>query len=174
MKMRNVFILMAITILESGLLIEAQPALANISSEDFVRKASVASEFEIESGRIALDKSQNKEIKHFAQHMVDDHSKIGNSMNSALETSGLGITPTGKLDDKHQKLMDKLENASADEFNKEYVSIQTDAHKKNVSLFRDYSKYGDNSTLKTFAAQTLPILEEHLREIKKIQSKGNY
>ena len=62
---------------------EAQPNQAaaataqasTISARDFVHKASIANQFEIESSQLALDKAQSSEVKSFAQRMVDDHTK---------------------------------------------------------------------------------------------------
>ena len=169
MKLCSFFIMRMATL---GLWSIADVAAAiSVSTKDFVEQVSVANEFEIETSKLALEKSQNKGIKAFAQRMIDDHTKTGKELQSVLESSPSGLEAKEKLDNEHQKIMDKLQSASTDNFNKQYIDVQTDAHKKAVSLFKDYAKNGDDAALKGFATQTLPTLQEHLEHIKRIKNK---
>lgn len=170
MNIRNVAI--AATLAACGLLGLMSPAIAgSLTAKEFVKKASISSEFEIESSKIALEKSQNKEIKEFAMSMIADHQKAGENLNATLKSSSSGAEAETKLDDKHEALIKKLQAASKDDFNKKYVSIQLEAHKKAVALFKDYAANGDDAALKDFAAQTLPTLQEHLDHITRIKSR---
>lgn len=148
-----------------------QTALAAVSSDDFVKNFSVANEFEIESSKLALDKSQNKDIKLFAQHMVDGHTQMGDDLQTLLQSAKPGMKLESNLDDDHQKLMKKLESESGDTFNHDYVAIQLKSHKEAVNLFTDYSKNGKDEALKSFANNTLPAIESHLHDVEKIRSK---
>jgi len=145
-------------------------AYAATSAQDFVTKASIANEFEIESSKLALDKSQNNDIKSFAQRMVDDHTKTGDKLKNVLKNSASNAQPATSLDDKHQKLLDTLNAANGKSFDDQYVNIQTDAHKEAVSLFTDYSQTGTDSALKTFATETLPTLKKHLKHVETLQA----
>jgi putative membrane protein len=139
-------------------------------TEDFVTKASVSNLFEIESSKVALNKSQNNDIKQFAQHMIDDHTSAGSELESSVREAGIDNTLIRKtLDNKHKKLMDKLQKASQKDFDKQYVNEQMDAHKEAVKLFKDYSDDGDDATIKAFADKTLPVLEQHNQRIKEIK-----
>jgi len=141
------------------------------SSADFVRKASIANEFEIESSRLALEKSQNPAIKGFAQAMIDDHTKTGNDLKTALVSSSVNpAEATDTLDLKHQKKLEELQNLSGKKFDEKYVDTQKETHKHAVDLFENYSKKGDDVVLKDFAAQTLPTLKGHLKHVKELNS----
>ena len=59
----------------------------------------------------------------------------------------------------------------AADFDKQYESDQQSAHKDAVSLFERYSKGGDNADLKSFAAKTLPHLQEHLKMAQDLRKK---
>jgi putative membrane protein len=147
------------------------PAQAVPSAEKFVNKASEANLFEIQSSKLALNKSQNADIKQFAQNMIDDHTDAGNKLKAAVTSGNIDQSQVAtSLNSSHQKIMNKLANASGDDFDKQYVSAQMDAHKDAVKLFTKYSKNGDNASLKDFAAQTLPVLQTHLTHIKTISS----
>ncbi len=148
-------------------LFASTPAFA-VSAQNFIKNASVCNEFEIESSKLALQKSSSADIKRFAQIMVDDHSKAAVKLDALLKQSDSHVKPVGKLDSKHEKLMGKLESSNGNSFNKQYISIQTDAHKEAVNLFSDYSKNGDDAPLKEFATETLPTLQAHLDHVKQL------
>ena len=137
-----------------------------ITAQDFVTKASIANKFEIDSSNLALEKSQNSDVKTLAQIMVDDHTKTGEKLKDVLASSDSDAKPADELDSKHQQLLDKLKSLSGPAFDKEYISVQTDAHKEAVSLFTDYSKSGKEKALKAFAGETLPTLKSHLKHVQ--------
>src|SRR6478672_8096454 len=47
-------------------------------------------------------------------------------------------------------------------------SEQVDAHQEAVDLFKKYASSGDNADVKQFAEKTLPTIEHHLDEAKKL------
>lgn len=149
------------------------PALARgTSAQDFVSKASVANEFEIEASKLALEKSQNEDIKKFAQDMIDDHTQTGDKLEKTLENSKSKAKTAEELDNKHQKMLDKLQDATASNFDNQYLSMQKSAHKEAVNLFSDYSKHGKDPVLKNFAKDTLPDLKSHLKHVENIKANA--
>lgn len=146
-------------------------AATGISSQTFAEKAAVSNQFEIDSSKIALEKSQNNDVKTFAQQMIDDHGKADSDFKTALSSSKVDASkvPTS-LDDKHQKIVDRLNTESGATFDKDYIKAQTDAHKEAVSLFSTYSKTGKDDSLKTFATNTLPTLQQHLDHVKELKA----
>ena len=138
---------------------------ASKTSQDFVKKTAIGNSFEIESSKVALDKSNSDSVKKFAQHMIDDHSKAGENFKTAVSNSRVDVaTIPAELDAKHQALLDKLNSESGAQFDKDYIKAQKDAHKETVALFQSYAAKGDDASLKTFAKNTLPTLEEHKKE----------
>jgi putative membrane protein len=152
-------------------LVAAGAAYASKSASGFVQTATISGNYEIAASRLALQNSQNDDIKSFAQQMIDDHTAVGDQLKTAVADSNANLTqPTSSLDGKHRHKLDKLGKLTGADFDKEYVSQQVSEHNDAVSLFKDYARHGDNDTLKTFAAQTLPKLEEHQQHIKDIKS----
>lgn len=159
------------TLLLSAALAVSAPAHAT-STQDFLEKASVAGMFEIESSKVALSRTQNTEVKAFAQQMIDDHTKASAEMKAAATAAGIdpATLPTG-LDEKHQKKLKDLQEADADDFDDDYINAQVKAHRKAVSLFKDYADDGETPALKDFAAKTLPALEAHRTHAKELDGK---
>ena len=148
-------------------------AKASDSTQSFIENATVGNQFEISAGRLALQNSISDDVKQFAQQMVDDHTDIGDQLKSVISSSVQDEKqPTPPLDDKHQKILDDLQKASTKDFDKKYIKSQADAHSDAVSLFKDYADSGKDKALKDFAAQVLPMIERHQREVHKLKGSS--
>jgi putative membrane protein len=138
------------------------------SANDFVQKAAMSDMYEVEAGKIAAEKGQSAQVKGFGQMMVDAHTKTTETLRSIVASEKIKVDFPAKLDTKHQKLIDDLNAASGPDFDKAYGKQQVDGHDEAVNLFTSYAKDGDNGALKQFAQITLPVIQEHLAEAKKL------
>ncbi|MCD6034820.1 MAG: hypothetical protein K0R63_561 [Rickettsiales bacterium] len=134
----------------------------DISDEEFVNKASLSNLFEIESSQVALQRSEDEDVREFADRMIKDHTELKKSMKSALDgaklRSDLMLTA---LDKPYRKKIDKLREVADKNFDKEYISLQEDEHEKAIKLYERYGEKGKTQVLRTFATNTLPLLREH-------------
>jgi len=138
------------------------------STTEFVQKAVMSDMYEVEAGKIASQKGQSAPVKGFGQMMVDAHSKTTEELKGIVASEKIKVDLPTKLDAKHQKLIDDLNAASNENFDKTYAKQQVDGHQDAVDLFDSYAKKGDNAALKQFAQKTLPVIQEHLAEAKKL------
>jgi putative membrane protein len=156
------FVFPAALILGAMSSVAARAAVGEISAEEFVKQASIAGLFEISSSRLALERAQKAETKEFAERMVQDHTKAAEDLKTAVQAGGLDVALIpAALDEEHEEKLSELREESGEEFDKEYLDVQEDAHDKAVRLFRKYADNGSNASLKTFAANTLPLLKQH-------------
>ena len=138
------------------------------STPDFVQKAAMSDIYEIEAGKIASQKAQSDTVKNFGQMMVDAHSKTTEELKGLVQSENIKVDLPTKLDSKHQGLIDDLSSASNVAFDKTYAQQQIAGHKDAEDLFEKYAKRGDNAALKQFAQKTLPVIQQHLAEAKKL------
>lgn len=131
-------------------------------TEDFVAEAATSDMFEIESSKLALERSDDA-TKAFAQQMIADHEKTTGEL-KGMVTSGKvqAQIPTAMTSTQHD-MLNKLKGLQGADFTKQYHSDQEDAHKDAVDLFKRYGDSGDNADLKAWAASTRPALEHHLQ-----------
>ena len=141
------------------------------ADRNFATTAARAGLAEVAEAQIALQKSNDADIKKFAQRMVDDHSKANAQLTSIARAKGLNLPTAPSRSDQSEA--ERLQKLRGDAFDRRYVSDQTDAHKQAVSLFTTESKSGKDNDLKSFAAQTLPTLQDHYRMIRSIAGSGN-
>lgn len=171
MKIANLFKATTLVALFAIVMAPAvQSGIMPTSTDKFVKKAAISNQFEIDSSKLALERSQNAEVRKLAQQMIDDHTKAGADFKAALVAGKVdqALVPTG-LDKKHQRIMENLREEDAEDFDDEYVDAQERAHRKAVNLFEDYAKDGDNAALKDFAAKTLPTLKQHKDHVDKVE-----
>jgi putative membrane protein len=96
--------------------------------------------------------------------MISDHQKTSGELKAMAQNGGSTMSaPPAALDQKHQRMLDKLKGLKGAQFNKQYQADQVAAHREAVALFDRYAKSGDNAELKAWAAKTLPTLQQHLQ-----------
>lgn len=139
------------------------------AAPDFVTKAAMSDMYEVEAAKVALARSQNADVKKFAQMMIDDHTKSTNDLKSAIAASGLSLTPPSALDEAHAENIQELKDEEAADFDKAYLNDQVDAHQMALDLLQRYANDGDNAQLKDFAATTAPVVQAHYDQVKKMR-----
>src|SRR5687768_3712533 len=144
-----------------------KPDLAGekLDAQTFVKEASSGGMFEVESAKVALNKSLTEEGKEFANMMVADHSKAN------MQLMQLAGQKKIKLDQqmlpKHQQLLDELSKIEGPAFQKRFHEVQVQAHDEAIALFDRASKSLDDAELKQFATETLPTLRKHHDHLSK-------
>jgi putative membrane protein len=138
------------------------------STPDFVQKAAMSDMYEVQAGKLAAEKGQSDAVKQFAQQMVDAHTKTTEELTGIVKSKNIKVDLPSALDSTHQKLIDDLNSASSQDFDKTYAKQQVDAHQQAVDLFKKYAAKGDDADVKQFAEKTLPTVEHHLEDAKKL------
>ncbi len=136
---------------------------------EFVRKAAQGGLAEVQLGQLATEKAASPEVKQFGQRMVDDHTKANDQLKQIAEQQGIAVPD--KLDAKDAATKARLEKLSGKEFDRAYMRDMVTDHTKDVTEFKHEANTGKDSAVKSFAQQTVPTLEDHLKEAKNIAPK---
>lgn len=142
------------------------------STADFVKKATIAGMFEIESSKLAEQKSQDPKVQAFAKMMINDHTKANDELKAKAQGIS-GVEVPSALDSANQAELDKLKGASGVRFLRQFRRDQVKGHREAVKLFRSYAARGDNADLKAWAKATLPTLQHHLREARALPASAS-
>lgn len=127
----------------------------------FATTASMANLYEIEAGKLALEKATGPAYKDFAQKMVTQHTEIGESYKPIAEKQGLPMPAT--LSGEFKTLYDQLVATPAGAaFDVLYRQQMIDTHTTAVPLFQTEADTGQDPELKAFAAKWLPTIQHHL------------
>lgn len=139
-------------------------AAANLSRSDrnFFEKAAKSGMKEVAVSRSTLDRLVNPQVKHFAQMMVDDHSKANAELMALAQKKGVTLPPKDDM-----KLMEKW-SKKTDEVDEDYMEEMVDDHQEAVELFEDASR-SEDAEIAAFANKTLPTLRQHLTMAKDLK-----
>lgn len=139
----------------------ASPAVAvNTADAEFATTAANAGMMEVQLGNTAMQISQNKQVKDFGAMMVKDHTKAGNELDSLAKSKNL--TLPSSLGAGDQKMVDDITKKTGAAFDKAYTDMMVNDHEKVIDAFRKEANDGKDADLKSFASNTLPLLEKHL------------
>ena len=127
----------------------------------FADRAAASNMAELAEAKLALDQSQNDNVRKFARRMIQDHGATGDALTTLAKVGGFGLptTPT----ESRQKEIARLRALTGAEFDRAYLNGQVTAHRDAVDLFLRESKSGSDSGLVHFAERALPILNDHLQ-----------
>lgn len=135
----------------------------------FLKQAEVDSIKERSIARNALEKSQNGDVRDYADMLVDDHSKALENAVDLLEKKGMP-QPDG-LPEAKQEALGKLDGATGPGFDREFVNMMVMDHEKAISAFRTHQGVAQDADVKEYIDDTLPTLEKHLEKARELQGK---
>ncbi|MGG7647113.1 putative membrane protein [Pseudomonas frederiksbergensis] len=143
------------------------------TSNDFVDKAAAGGIAEVETSRLALEKSSSADIKAFANMMITDHSKANDELAALAKKHDIEVPDSTTI---VKQAKEKILDLRDESFDAAYANNQVKAHEDTIELFKkEANTVTDDKTkgatdLKGFAQKMLPALEKHLQMAKKLQA----
>jgi len=138
-------------------------AMMDSNTIDFANKAATGGMAEVESGKLAEQKATSPQVKNFGKMMVEDHTLLNSNFEIIASKKSMEL-PTSFADDQ-RKDIDNLSKKSGKDFDKAYVHMMVEDHKKDISEFKDGEGRVADNDLKDFITSTLPTIQKHLNAI---------
>jgi putative membrane protein len=135
----------------------------------FIEDAGKGGMMEVNLGNIAMNSATSQQVKDFGKMMVDDHTKLNNELKDLAGKKNVQLPAT--VSEAQQKEVDNLSKKTGNDFDKAYVKLMIEDHKKDIDDFKKASKNVTDADLKNFAVNALPVLQKHLDAIQAIQKK---
>ncbi|HXR83787.1 MAG TPA: DUF4142 domain-containing protein [Hanamia sp.] len=135
----------------------------------FAQEAAEGGMMEVQLGKIAQQNSSTQSIKDFGKMMVDDHSALNDKLKDLAAKKNVNLPST--LTNDQQKKVDKLSKETGKDFDKDYVSMMIDDHKKDIDKFKTAGRNIKDADFKDFVIKALPTLQKHLDSIQAIHKK---
>ena len=137
--------------------------------------AVTANQIDVNYADIALKKSENENIRRFAQTMKDDHNAV---IKMAVDlATKLGVTPadndfTQSLLKGEKEMTKKLKKASKAEFDKIYIDNEVAYHEAVINAVKSILiPQTDNAELKELLVKVAPTLQTHLEHAQMVQKE---
>ena len=163
-----------ISIVAAALVALTGPAAAQVQvvsdqDREFVNTAATGNLAEIELGRVAAQRAARPSVRSFGERMVTDHGRSNAELTSLARSKGIEV-PTA-LEPSQQAVRDRLSALSGNDFDRAYMSEMVRDHTEDIALFERAAEISTDPDLKAWAAQSLPMLREHLALARQVNSE---
>lgn len=137
---------------------------------EFMEDIAHANLAEIETAKMALEKSQDPQIKKFAQMMIDDHTKAMKELQTLAKKKGVNLPQETDL--QHKAIATALQALSGDTFNEQYIArVGIGDHERTLELLKKAEQQAQDKQLKAYAGKTIKAVSKHLEMAKKLEKK---
>jgi len=147
---------------------EQGKSTVSAAEREFIMKAAKSGMMEVELGRLAQEKGTSEQVKNLGQRLVADHGKANEELKEVASRAGVTL-PEHHQGMKHDAKADRLQNLSGAEFDRQFMRMQVEHHRKDIAEFQKMARNG-SEPVKSFAAKQLPALQEHLRMAQEYKS----
>jgi putative membrane protein len=150
----------------------AGAAAAGPTDPQIAHIAYTAGLIDIEAGKQALDKSQNDDVRAFAQQMIGDHTAVNDQALALVKK--LNVTPEDNATSKSlaeaaDAERKKLADLSGAAFDKAYVDNEAAYHKAvDDAVSKTLIPSAQNAELKTLLQNGLKLFEAHLAHAEQL------
>jgi putative membrane protein len=142
---------------------KSRPAMGDAH---FAKTAAQGGMAEVKLGQLAEEKGSNDTVKSFGKRMVEDHSKAGDKLKGVASRESITL-PTD-ISAKDQATYDRLAKLNGAAFDRAYARDMVKDHETDVAAFQREANGGKDESLKGFASETLPTLQDHLKQAKEM------
>ncbi|HEY0632513.1 MAG TPA: DUF4142 domain-containing protein [Thermoleophilaceae bacterium] len=140
----------------------ATAANSGVSALDrhYLKSSAEGDAFEIKGGKMALEKSSDREVRKLARTLVKDHTKSLRETKSIARS--LGVKVEAKPSPSQAWELSVVESKSGRAFDRWYASLEVQDHKQDITEAQEERHNGTNSRVRVSARQEIPDLRKHL------------
>lgn len=147
---------------------QAQAGQLNSKDYNFLVQAARIDMEEVQAGELAQKRATSQAVRDFGEHMINDHSKINKGLKEIATQKGTAV-PT-QLSQEQNSTLQKLGGLSGADFDKTFAQDMVKGHTHAVKDFEEASKDLSDTDLRAWSQTTLPLLQEHLRMAKNMET----
>ena len=148
------------------------PATPSVNNDDrdIMQDLAHAHHAELESARLALEKSKNERVRQFAQQMIDDHTQAQIDLQQLAQLKGVKLPQEANL--AHKALSTAMRLLTADAFDRQYMTrMGINDNERTVELLQKGQKNVKDTELRTLLERQLAMAETHLMVARKLNGQ---
>jgi putative membrane protein len=146
----------------------AQKKAAPMTDQQFVDFAAQTDMVEANLGQLAQQVASAQSVKDYGNMLVTDHTADFKQLQQIAPQAGFNVPDA--IDAQHNKAMiDPLHKLKGKQFDHKYITDMVEGHTKALEIYKKEAKDANNSALKTYAQNAIPVLQKHLDDAKMIE-----
>jgi len=123
---------------------------------------------EIDTAKMMADKTQNSQVKDFANMIASDHQDSQSKLQSIAAQASINLKATPSVQKQNQSLDEKLKSDSTTTADRAYVRAEARDHRTAIRQLQRMEPKITNSQLKEFVQAQIPVLQKHLDAAEKL------
>lgn len=147
----------------------ALPAMAAMTDADFAREAAQGGMAEVQIGQLVQQKSSNPQVKQFGQMLMQDHQTANQQLMQIARQSNMQVPASPNSEQMAE--MKKLQGLSGAQFDQQVAQYEVKDHQQDINVFEQEAQSGKDPALRSFAQQTIPVLQKHLKMAQTLAAK---
>ena len=160
-------------------LVGLHPVTANAQSDapsdpQIVGIVSAADQIDINYAKLALSKTNDKQVKDFAQQMITDHTSVQKAvadLAAKLNVTQADSETSNSLKTQAQQIVQKLEGLKGKAFDKAYIDNEVAYHQAVINATNTVLiPSAKNAELKSALQGAVPLFDGHLQHAQRVQS----
>jgi len=128
----------------------------------FVRQATESGRKEVTAARNAVTQLKEPELKKIAEMLVSDHTGANVKLSKLAESKGWPVPAP-------QPAAAPASGAASGDFDAAWTAEMIAGHERSIALYRAQAQNGEDKDLRNYARETLPTIERHLAELRRLQ-----
>jgi putative membrane protein len=142
------------------------PALAQahkppMSDQKFVDLAAQTDMVEANLGQLAQSASSSQDVKDYAQMLITDHTKDFDQLYDLAHQTNL-TRPDAIGTPQNKAMIAPYQKLKGTAFDRRYIHDMIAGHTQAIAICKKEAADADNPALKSYAQDTLPVLQKHL------------
>jgi putative membrane protein len=139
----------------------AHAASTSALDRHYLKSSAEGDAFEIRGGKIALEKSNDREVRKLARTLIKDHTKSLRETRSLARS--LGVHVEGKPSPSQSWELSIVKSKSGRSFDHWYAKLEVLDHMQDIQEAGEERDAGTNSRVRSSARKEIPVLRKHLR-----------
>jgi predicted outer membrane protein len=124
---------------------------------------------EIRICELAIEKSQNPDVKKFAQSMIDEHGRMGRELEQLAGDKALEVPR--EVRPEQEMTVDELSALSGRDFEQRWIQYNIDVHERDTKVFRHYAEDPSDHDIAAMARKHGATLGKHLKAAHELGKK---
>lgn len=146
-----------------------QPMQLDSQTQQLLTKVHQTNEAEVEMAKLAKDKQVSGEVEELATKLEEEHKSSNEKLQQLTQEMGVELQPTAQPPEQVQQAMQKLEQASGKQFEREFVTTQIQIHEQTLQELRSAEPNIQNPEVRQYVQETISHMEDHLKQAQQIQ-----
>ena len=139
-----------------------------MSDQQFVNFAGQTDMTDANLGQLADTSASSKSIRDYAQKLVTDQTNDFHQLSKVAQQASLNV-PEAIDTERNKTTISPFHKLKGNAFDHRFVEEMIAGDTKAIDIYKKEAADAQNSALKSYAEEALPILQSHLAEAKNME-----